>query len=34
MEAVVYTFFLVSTLGILFFAIVFREPPTITMKKK
>jgi len=27
MEAIVYTFLLVGTLGILFFAIFFREPP-------
>nr|QOL12284.1 PsbT [Panax japonicus] len=27
MEALVYTFLLVSTLGIIFFAIFFREPP-------
>nr|YP_009673862.1 photosystem II protein T [Cuscuta bonafortunae]QDF46587.1 photosystem II protein T [Cuscuta bonafortunae] len=33
MEVVVYTFLLVSTLGILFFAIFFREPPTVPMKK-
>nr|YP_001430065.1 photosystem II protein T [Cuscuta gronovii]YP_009996243.1 photosystem II protein T [Cuscuta campestris]QNQ65371.1 photosystem II protein T [Cuscuta campestris]QPJ79486.1 photosystem II protein T [Cuscuta gronovii]WCF05544.1 photosystem II subunit T [Cuscuta gronovii]WNN67048.1 photosystem II protein T [Cuscuta gronovii]CAM98352.1 PSII protein T [Cuscuta gronovii] len=33
MEAVVYTFLLVSTLGILFFAIFFREAPTIPVKK-
>jgi len=29
MEALVYTFLLVSTLGIIFFAIFFREPPRI-----
>nr|YP_009472575.1 photosystem II protein T [Chlorodesmis fastigiata]ARO74239.1 photosystem II protein T [Chlorodesmis fastigiata]AYC65800.1 photosystem II protein T [Udotea sp. TZ0819] len=29
MEALVYTFLLISTLGILFFAIFFREPPRI-----
>nr|AYC64792.1 photosystem II protein T [Boodleopsis sp. FL1161] len=29
MEALVYTFLLVSTLGILFFAIFFREPPRV-----
>jgi len=29
MEALVYTFLLVGTLGILFFAIFFREPPRI-----
>nr|YP_010313430.1 photosystem II protein T [Cynoglossum amabile]YP_010463636.1 photosystem II protein T [Bothriospermum zeylanicum]YP_011014721.1 photosystem II protein T [Microula sikkimensis]UNA61809.1 photosystem II protein T [Cynoglossum amabile]UUL70548.1 photosystem II protein T [Bothriospermum zeylanicum]WON65928.1 photosystem II protein T [Bothriospermum zeylanicum]WQB38134.1 photosystem II protein T [Microula sikkimensis] len=33
MEALVYTFLLVSTLGIIFFAIFFREPPTISSKK-
>nr|ALO63368.1 T protein of photosystem II [Carteria sp. SAG 8-5]AYQ94381.1 photosystem II protein T [Chloromonas rosae] len=27
MEALVYTFLLVGTLGIIFFAIFFREPP-------
>jgi photosystem II PsbT protein len=27
MEALVYTFLLVGTLGVLFFAIFFREPP-------
>jgi len=27
MEAIIYTFLLVGTLGILFFAIFFREPP-------
>nr|YP_002519758.1 photosystem II protein T [Gnetum parvifolium]YP_008082219.1 photosystem II protein T [Gnetum montanum]YP_009117869.1 photosystem II protein T [Gnetum gnemon]YP_009193258.1 photosystem II protein T [Gnetum ula]YP_009918003.1 photosystem II protein T [Gnetum luofuense]Q9GF83.1 RecName: Full=Photosystem II reaction center protein T; Short=PSII-T [Gnetum gnemon]ANZ53880.1 photosystem II protein T [Gnetum hainanense]ANZ54144.1 photosystem II protein T [Gnetum pendulum]AAG26286.1 photosystem I len=32
MEALVYTFLLVSTLGILFFAIFFREPPRVTPK--
>lgn len=29
MEALVYTFLLAGTLGILFFAIFFREPPRI-----
>jgi len=29
MEAIVYTFLLVTTLGIIFFAIFFREPPRI-----
>jgi photosystem II PsbT protein len=29
MEALVYTFLLVGTLGIIFFAIFFREPPRI-----
>jgi photosystem II PsbT protein len=29
MEAIIYTFLLVGTLGILFFAIFFREPPRI-----
>jgi photosystem II PsbT protein len=29
MEAIVYTFLLVGCLGILFFAIFFREPPRI-----
>nr|YP_011031393.1 photosystem II protein T [Warburgia ugandensis]WQT73340.1 photosystem II protein T [Warburgia ugandensis] len=33
MEALVYTFLLVSTLGIIFFAIFFRDPPRITTKK-
>nr|YP_009673684.1 photosystem II protein T [Cuscuta carnosa]QDF46400.1 photosystem II protein T [Cuscuta carnosa] len=32
MEAVVYTFLLASTLGIIFFAIFFREPPTVPIK--
>lgn len=27
MEALVYTFLLIGTLGIIFFAIFFREPP-------
>nr|AXP24403.1 photosystem II protein T [Tiquilia plicata] len=34
MEALVYTFLLVSTLGIIFFAIFFREPPIIQQTKK
>ena len=29
MEAIIYTFLLVGTLGFLFFAIFFREPPRI-----
>nr|AYB71457.1 photosystem II T protein [Trachelomonas grandis] len=29
MEALIYTFLLVGTLGIIFFAIFFREPPRI-----
>jgi photosystem II PsbT protein len=29
MEAIIYTFLLVGTLGILFFAIFFREAPRI-----
>jgi len=29
MEALVYTFLLVGTLGIIFFAIFFREPPKV-----
>jgi len=27
MEALIYTFLLVGTLGVIFFAILFREPP-------
>lgn len=34
MEALVYTFLLVGTLGIIFFAIFFREPPKIETKGK
>nr|AWL21525.1 photosystem II protein T [Pilularia americana] len=34
MEALVYTFLLVATLGIIFFAIFFREPPQISTKEK
>nr|YP_010891173.1 PsbT [Peperomia cookiana]YP_010891228.1 PsbT [Peperomia latifolia]WJK72623.1 PsbT [Peperomia cookiana]WJK72678.1 PsbT [Peperomia latifolia] len=34
MEALVYTFLLVSTLGIIFFAIFFRDPPRISTNKK
>nr|YP_010932347.1 T protein of photosystem II [Hormidiella parvula]WKT05981.1 T protein of photosystem II [Hormidiella parvula] len=34
MEALVYTFLLVGTLGIIFFAIFFREPPRIFKDKK
>jgi len=33
MEALVYTFLLVSTLGIIFFAIFFRETPTVPTTK-
>jgi len=29
MEALVYTFLLIGTLGIIFFAIFFREPPRL-----
>ena len=29
MEALVYTFLLIGTLGVIFFAIFFREPPRI-----
>jgi photosystem II PsbT protein len=29
MEALVYTFLLIGTLGIIFFSIFFREPPRI-----
>nr|YP_009504521.1 photosystem II protein T [Cyanophora sudae]AWW13752.1 photosystem II protein T [Cyanophora sudae] len=29
MEALVYVFLLVTTLGIIFFAIIFRDPPRI-----
>nr|ACD93083.1 photosystem II subunit [Hymenophyllum hirsutum] len=34
MEALVYTFLLVATLGIIFFAIFFREPPKILSQRK
>jgi photosystem II PsbT protein len=34
MEALVYTFLLVGTLGIILFAIFFREPPKIRSKGK
>nr|QWW92299.1 photosystem II protein T [Rhaphidolejeunea foliicola] len=34
MEALVYTFLLVGTLGIIFFAIFFREPPKVPTKGK
>nr|AXX76507.1 photosystem II protein T [Dipteris conjugata] len=34
MEALVYTFLPVATLGIIFFAIFFREPPRILSKGK
>nr|WKK48730.1 photosystem II subunit T [Rotala rotundifolia] len=34
MEALVYTFLLVSTLGIIFFAIFFREPPKVPTPTK
>ncbi|CAN6482893.1 unnamed protein product [Victoria cruziana] len=33
MDALVYTFLLVSTLGIIFFSIFFREPPKVLNKK-
>ncbi|KAB2077914.1 hypothetical protein ERO13_A06G115400v2 [Gossypium hirsutum] len=33
MEVLVYTFLLVSTLWIIFFAIFFQEPPKILTKK-
>jgi photosystem II PsbT protein len=29
MEALVYTFLLVGTLGVIFFSIFFREPPRV-----
>ncbi|MEQ8757949.1 photosystem II reaction center protein T [Coleofasciculus sp. G1-WW12-02] len=29
MESLIYTFFLICALGVLFFAIAFREPPRI-----
>ncbi|HIK55257.1 MAG TPA: photosystem II reaction center protein T [Synechococcales cyanobacterium M55_K2018_004] len=32
MEALVYVFILICTLGLLFFAIAFREPPRIQKK--
>jgi len=32
MESVIYVFFLAAILGLLFFAIAFREPPRITKK--
>ncbi|KAL6766056.1 psbT (chloroplast) [Auxenochlorella protothecoides x Auxenochlorella symbiontica] len=32
MEALVYTFLLVGTLGIIFFSIFFREPPRVPGK--
>nr|YP_009668171.1 photosystem II protein T [Plagiochila chinensis]QCW58946.1 photosystem II protein T [Plagiochila chinensis] len=34
MEALVYTFLLIGTLGIIFFAIFFREPPKVPTKAK
>jgi photosystem II PsbT protein len=34
MEAIVYTFLLVGTLGVIFFAIFFREPPRIVKLSK
>nr|ATL58316.1 photosystem II protein T [Azolla nilotica] len=34
MEALVYTFLLVATLGIIFFSIFFREPPKLPTKDK
>ncbi|GAB4142376.1 MAG: hypothetical protein Fur0046_18860 [Cyanobacteria bacterium J069] len=33
MESLIYVFLLVCTLGLLFFAIAFREPPRITRDK-
>ncbi|CAN6455163.1 unnamed protein product [Victoria cruziana] len=33
MESLVYTFLLVSTLGIILFSIFFREPPKVPNKK-
>nr|YP_009747943.1 photosystem II subunit T [Chamaegastrodia shikokiana]QII89623.1 photosystem II subunit T [Chamaegastrodia shikokiana] len=33
MKALVYTFLLVSTLGIIYFAIFFRESPKVSTKK-
>ncbi|MGG6295391.1 photosystem II reaction center protein T [Leptolyngbya sp. AN02str] len=32
MESVIYVLLLIATLGLLFFAIAFREPPRITKK--
>ena len=34
MEALVYTFLLVGTLGIIFFAIFFRDPPRVIGEEK
>ena len=34
MEALVYTFLLVGTLGIIFFSIFFRDPPRVTAEIK
>jgi photosystem II PsbT protein len=34
MEALVYTFLLVGTLGIIFFSIFFRDPPQIQITAK
>ena len=34
MEALVYTFLLIGTLGIIFFAIFFREPPRVITEGK
>nr|QWW93298.1 photosystem II protein T [Hattoria yakushimensis] len=34
MEALVYTFLLIGTLGIISFAIFFREPPKVPSKGK
>nr|YP_009973967.1 photosystem II protein T [Eupodium kaulfussii]YP_009974057.1 photosystem II protein T [Marattia cicutifolia]QNH93895.1 photosystem II protein T [Eupodium kaulfussii]QNH93985.1 photosystem II protein T [Marattia cicutifolia] len=34
MEALVYTFLLVATSGIIFFAISFRDPPKVPNKGK
>nr|YP_009262777.1 photosystem II protein T [Ludisia discolor]ANI87441.1 photosystem II protein T [Ludisia discolor] len=33
MEALVYTFLLVSNLGIIFFALFFQEPPKVPTQK-
>jgi photosystem II PsbT protein len=32
METLVYTFLLIGTLGIIFFAVFFRDPPRIAKK--
>ena len=34
MDALVYTFLLIGTLGIIFFAIFFREPPRVMLGGK